>query len=126
MKIRLLDDSIRIRISRGELDTLASKGAIKSHTSFPSGELRYQIVVEEDSSISLSASETGATIRMGISSEKIDMMVGTDSVGFDFYAENSSGGQIKCLFEKDYTCGAPRGEDESDLFPNPNENSKFC
>ena len=44
MKLRIRDNSIRLRLTRGEVDRLRDEGLVRASTSFPGGgEFRYEV-----------------------------------------------------------------------------------
>lgn len=119
MKVRLLNDSIRIRISQGELNELATGKSVVAKTHFPSANLSYKLsaIVGEKMQIDLS----NKCILLEIPSSMIQTLVDTDRVGYEHSIQIDQDTQLDVLFEKDFKCLTPRSEDESDLFNNPLE-----
>ena len=66
-----------------------------------------------------SYSEKG--IRIEIDQKTVNDWVNTDQVGFEGSFPLENGDKLSILVEKDFKCLTERIEDESDLFPNPNE-----
>lgn len=116
MKLRILDNTIRIRISRIELLSLRQGNAVTSQTIFPSGSLNLTVVANsEDYS---NADFDGQTIQISIPSTQIIHLNDSDQVGLEF-SVLSSNEPLTVIFEKDFKCLTDRDEDESHLFENP-------
>ena len=120
MKLRIRDNSVRLRLSQGEVEQLQSEGLVGGCTEFPGGRSFVYEVESSPASVTPAAhfSENRLTVRLPetvvlawAKSEQVSM-AGEQRLG--------DGGFLKLLVEKDFRCLAPRqGEDESDMFPNP-------
>ena len=119
MKLRIKGDSLRLRLSQGEMRTLAERGEVEDRVSFPGGAaLRYRLRVDQKSD----------AISVNYASNLIDVLVpralserwcGTDLVTLSA-SQPLAAGELRLVLEKDWACLAPReGEDESDNFPHP-------
>jgi len=122
MKLRLLDDSIRLRLSRTEVSAAEDDGVVEGQTRFPDGSAFHFV---------LQGSPTGDTAMFSDGR----MVIGLSAAAIADWASNDSavslraelplpdGTRLKVLVEKDFQCVTPRGdEDQSDLFPNPEAN----
>jgi hypothetical protein len=121
MKLRLLDDSIRLRLSRGEVTAIAEHGIVEGQTRFPDGSV-FTFSLEapkHDSGASASFADRRMVVKL--SAPKIAAWANDDAaVSIAEELELPLGGQLKLLVEKDFRCLTPRGdEDQSDLFQNP-------
>lgn len=119
MKLRIRGDSLRLRLSQGEMRALEERGEVEDRISFPGGAaLRYRLRVDNAKDV----------ISAGYGSNLIDILVpralserwwGTDLVTLSA-SQPLAGGELRIVLEKDWACLAPReGEDESDNFPHP-------
>ena len=121
MKLRLLEDSIRLRLSRSEVGTAADNGVVECRTRFPDGtEFTYALEAEpEAQSASASYEQNRMTVRLPAA--QVSAWASDDeAVSLRGELELASGDKLKLLVEKDFQCLTPRGdEDQSDLFPNP-------
>ena len=119
MKLRIKGDSLRLRLTQGEMRTLAERGAVEDRISFPGGAaLTYRLRVNDDSS-EISASYKMNLIDILISRPHAERWYGTDLVSLSA-SQPIAGGELHLVLEKDWACLAPReGEDESDNFPHP-------
>jgi hypothetical protein len=119
MKLRIKGDSLRLRLTQGEMRALAEQGEVEDRISFPGGTmLRYRLRVDIECS----------NISIGYASDLIDIKVpkplserwcGTDLVTLSA-SQTTGSGELRIILEKDWACLAPReGEDESDNFRHP-------
>ena len=120
MKLRIRDNSIRLRLTRGEVDQLADKGVVQAITSFPGGrEFRYE-VESSPASVNPGAflSDNKVTVRLPESA--VRAWAASEQVSLTGEQNHENGEQLSILVEKDFACLAPReGEDESDMYPHP-------
>ena len=120
MKLRIRDNSIRLRLTRGEVDQLADEGVVQAITSFPGGrEFRYE-VESSPASVNPGAflSDNKVTVRLPESA--VRAWAASEQVSLTGEQNHKNGEQLSILVEKDFACLAPReGEDESDMYPHP-------
>ena len=119
MKLRIKGDSLRLRLSQGEMRTLAERGEVEDRVSFPGGAaLRYRLRVDQNSS-AISANYASNLIDILVPSALSERWCGTDLVTLSA-SQPLATGELRLVLEKDWACLAPReGEDESDNFPHP-------
>jgi hypothetical protein len=117
MKIRILNDSIRLRLSQTEVRQLAEEGLVSARTNFM--ELmsdRFVYSVEKNGSEGIGASFEGGHMRIFANQDMVDEWASTDRISM-----KEEDRPLRITIEKDFKCKTDRGEDESDLFPNGNE-----
>jgi hypothetical protein len=121
MKLRLLDDSIRLRLSRGEVTTADEHGVVEGQTRFPDGSVFTFALEALEGSSKPSAAYTNDRLVVRLPAAEIAAWAGDDSaVSLAGELELPLGGPLKLLVEKDFRCLSPReGEDQTDLFTNP-------
>jgi len=123
MKIRIRGNSIRMRLSRTEVDTLVTEGYIEERTEFNSGVLLYALQ-KKDGIDKLTADFTDNTITMYIPDTLVTDWNKNETVGFDNKLTLINGNVLSLLVEKDFKCiDSDTTEDQSDNFDNP---SKSC
>ncbi len=124
MKLRILDDSIRLRLSRSDVVAVDEKGVVDGRTRFPDGSVFTYVLVASSSGEDPSAAFENGRLVVTLPAADINAWAGDDeavSLGNDL--ELGDGQQLKLLVEKDFQCVTPReGEDQSDLFVNPEAN----
>ncbi|HEY6484493.1 MAG TPA: hypothetical protein VIY54_13295, partial [Steroidobacteraceae bacterium] len=119
MKLRIKGDSLRLRLSQGEMRALADSGEVADHISFPGGmALTYRLRMDRNIA-SISASYASDLIDIRVPRELSERWCGTDLVTLSA-SQPLAAGELRIVLEKDWACLAPReGEDESDNFPHP-------
>ena len=119
MKLRIRDNSVRLRLTRGEVDQLRDDGLVCARTTFPGGR-EFQYTVESSpASVKPGAflSECVITVRL----PETSVLAWANSEQVSITGEQLlDDDKLVILVEKDFACLAPRdGEDESDMYPHP-------
>ncbi len=117
MKLRIVDDSLRLRLTRSEVALIERGLSVESHTHFPGGALAYTLEVADVPRIS--ARFKAGHIRVTLPrTAALPWAAGND---ISLRGEQAlDRGVLGILVEKDFTCVEPRaGEDQSDLYQNP-------
>jgi len=119
MKLRIRGNSLRIRVSKAELTRIAESGAAEDSVRFsPQTELRYRVEVKPTGAVE--ADFRAALLRVIVPRQEVDRWLAPEQVSIEGRQAIGGGDDLRILVEKDYTCLAPRGdEDDSDLFANP-------
>lgn len=115
MKLRIRGNSIRLRLTRGEVDQAGAGKSVRETVNFgPEGKsLGYVLEVREHGPFT--ASFDGEQIVVSVPMAETSEWAATDRVGLE--AESNG---LRVLIEKDFACLSPRrGEDETDMFENP-------
>jgi hypothetical protein len=120
VKLRLLDDSIRLRLSQGEVQTAEQSGSVEARTRFPGGKALI-VALESTDATKASASLEDNRLVVGLPAPEIAQWANDDAaVSLHGEVVLADGSQLTLLVEKDFRCITPReDEDQSDLFPNP-------
>ena len=121
MKLRILDDSLRLRLPHGEVRQLRDTGRVEAAIRFgpgPEQRLVYALVAVPDAQ-RISATLTDREIAVHLPRALVHAWADGDQVSL--HAEQSLGeGTLQILVEKDFKCLTPRpGEDDYDGFANP-------
>src|SRR5678815_1382392 len=113
MKLRLQRNSVRLRLTRSEVERLRDIGLVEESVDFGGGDvLSYRL------QSGLEPEPVGAAFRQGIvtvsvSAQTAQAWAGSDDVGI--YAQS---GALSISIEKDFRClTLPRGEQEADAYP---------
>ena len=127
MKLRIRDNSIRIRLTRTEVDSLRSQGIVAAATGFPGGR-EFQYRVESSPAIvNPSAFFSDNTISIRLPEAAVLAWATTEQVSMPGEQVLDDGTKLTILVEKDFACLAPReGEDESDMYPHPDAGTSTC
>ena len=122
MKIRICANSIRIRLSKPEVEKLSTKGFLEDKTSF--GATYFSYAVERKAGIkTLSANYDQSKITLMVPETLVKDWPENTVVGFDSHQAVSDTETLYLLLEKDFKCLDHTLEDQSDNFENPN---KIC
>ena len=120
MKLRVLDNSIRLRLTRSEVDAIGGDGVVRGRVRF-AGNNTFVYMLESSSTIvkpEAYVSNNVLTVRV----PQMDIRRWARSEEISIQSEQllDDGDHLKILVEKDFHCLSPReGEDESDMFPHP-------
>jgi hypothetical protein len=119
MKLRIRGNALRVRLSRGEVQSLAEQGVVEDRLEFPGGgRLVYRLRAEKNIT-GISAGYSGNIIEVLVPETLAGQWCGTDLVTLTGL-QPVAAGELRVVVEKDFACLAPRdGEDESDNFPHP-------
>lgn len=127
MKLRIRDNSVRLRLMRGEVDTLRDDGIVRARTAFPGGG---EFVYEVESSpaiVNPGAFLSGSKITVRLPESHVREWADSEQVSIAGEQRHKNGETLDILVEKDFACLAPReGEDESDMFPHPQAGEAEC
>jgi hypothetical protein len=120
MKLRIKGDSVRLRLTRGEVSTLQATGLLEDRTRFaPGGTLTYR-VREDRAARELGAAFEGAVIEVRVPAKALQDWAGSETEVTLAGVQRSGDAELAIVVEKDFACLTPRpDEDESDNFPHP-------
>jgi hypothetical protein len=120
MKLRLLDDSIRLRLSRSEVLAAQERGIVESQTRFPDGSVFTYALEAAKNATDASAVHARDRLVVKLPAREISAWADDDAaVSLRGEVRLPDGGHLKLLVEKDFKCVSPRDdEDQSDLFQN--------
>ena len=121
MKLRLLDDSIRLRLSHSDVVAAEQQGIVEGRTCFPNGST-FTFVLAASSQGSAGASYAENRMVVSLPADEISAWANDDeAVSLRGELKLVSGGHLAWLVEKDFQCLTDRPEeDQSELFTNPN------
>ncbi len=118
MKIRIKGNSLRYRLTKSEVSTLAEQGSIEEKTEFPGNTLTYAITASALGE--LIAEFKQSTITLNIPKDTLARWANTDQVGIESHMPLPDGSSFFLLLEKDFKCiDVNANEDQSDFFENP-------
>jgi hypothetical protein len=118
MKLRIRGNSIRLRLSQGEVERFARDGKVEESVEFAPGTRLFTYALEsDDRREEVVAEYADDRLCIYVPGQVAKDWVGSEQVGFGS-SEGGVGPGI--MVEKDFACLTPRaGEDESDMFPHP-------
>ena len=118
MKIRIKDNSVRLRLTRTEVEKFGQEKYIECKTEFGNASFIYAMRSEDVEEISADLADNKITMHIPISIA--ETFISTDVVGFHHEKVLTSGRKLFLLFEKDFKCiDGEVLEDQSDNYENP-------
>ena len=119
MKLRIRDNSLRVRVSRTELTQITKHGYLENTLEFsPGNHLSYRVDVVPNGPAQ--AIYKNHCIQIALPSHKVDYWNQVDQVSIGFQLPLGEDKQLVVLVEKDFQCLNPReGDEDADSFPNP-------
>jgi hypothetical protein len=123
MKLRLLDDSIRMRLSQGEVAAADRQGVVEARTRLPDGSTFTYVLEARAGAAGPDAAYADNRLVVGLPAAEISAWANDDTaVSLQGDLTLPGGGALTLLVEKDFRCLTPReGEDQTDMFPNPEQ-----
>ena len=119
MKIRIKGNSIRFRLTRTEVGTLALHGYLEEKTEFAANEFIYAIETRNDIK-ELSAEMVGNKLSMFVSEQMAKEWATNAIVGYDHTVNTGASKSLFLLLEKDFKCiDGKEAEEEPDTYDNP-------
>jgi hypothetical protein len=128
MKLRILNNSLRLRLSQNEVDQLYNTGLLESSMAFGTGnDDNFKYTLQTTETEDAGAQFTGNRLIVIIPLELVNSWAVSDQVTIDYLQHNGDNEDLRILVEKDFKCLTKRpGVDESDLFPHPESGHKSC
>ena len=127
MKLRIRDNSIRLRLTRGEVDSLQAEGLVSARTGFPGGRSFSYLVESSPASVKLAAYFSDNIVTVRIPETAVLAWATSEQISIGGEQLLDDGETLSILVEKDFACLAPReGEDEADMYPHPEADGAGC
>ncbi len=127
MKLRIRDNSIRLRLTRTEVQTVHHDGLVRGRVQFAGSNAFDYVLESSPATVRTEAHVSNNVLTVRVPQMDITHWAESDEVSIVSEQGLDNGEHLKILVEKDFACLAPRdGEDESDMFPNPDAASKSC
>lgn len=122
MKLRILNNSVRLRLTRSEVASAAAGDPIEAACQFGPGEqhtLKYRVMAHPDAD-GIEASFEAGVVTVAVPRDRLLRWATSDAIGMRREAREAPSPSPSLLIEKDFACLKPReGEEDSDTFPNP-------
>lgn len=122
MKLRIKGDSLRLRLTQGEVRQLEEQGAVEDCVRFGGGAQMVYRIKSHPSSTALSASYADGALEVRLPAAATLLWCRSNEVTLAGAQPVAADAELRIVVEKDFACLTAReGEDESDNFPNPNQ-----
>ncbi len=116
-----------MRLTRGEVDAARETGVVNSSTGFPGGRQFNYSIESSPASVNPAAFYSDNEITVRLPETMVLAWATTEQVSIEGEQLLDDGQKLSILVEKDFACLAPRpGEDESDMYPNPDVDTAAC
>ena len=127
MKLRILDSSIRFRLTQSEVDAVNSDGLVTSTVRFTGGKT-FEYVLQSCRIAQMPQADISTNqLVVRVPRSTILSWVSSDQVSIRSTQVVDDGAELKILVEKDFQCLSPReDEDESDMYPHPATGEDSC
>ena len=120
MKLRIKGNSIRLRLTRSEVERLGIEGSIFESVHFGTGSAPFDYELRTTGDNKVSASFIGRGIVVSLPTSEADQWINSGKVGIEAFQPIDAASDLRILIEKDFACLIPgSAEDESGAFPNP-------
>lgn len=124
MKLRIRDNSVRVRLTQSEVARLAVGERIEQVTEFAGGA---RLISSVESAAKLSAGRAvyeNNCVGVMLPAEMVKRWAESEEVSIEAEQRNEDGGCLKILIEKDFECLHSRAEGDSDAYPNPRQKGR--
>ena len=119
MKIRIKGNSIRLRLSKSDIQQLRETGNILERT-VVSGESVFSYTLEHRAeAATIGASFSAGQLTIWLPSSEAFRLTDTAEMGVEGYHANGEADGLFLLIEKDLQCLENSREDQSDMYDNP-------
>lgn len=121
MKLRILGNSIRLRLTRADVALFSRSGRVEETLEYgteSTQRLTYGLESSISGAVSLDVEPNRITVRAPRS--VVNDWIETDRVGFEAMCASGGGNPISVLVEKDFQCSHGAADDPN-RYPNPHE-----
>lgn len=118
MKIRIRGNSVRLRLTRTEVETFCRDGVYTEQTQFNTHIFTYRLCAKEGIT-GLQATFDDETISVFLPAAECEVWADSPRVGYENTVPLENGYELYLLVEKDFVCMDETVEDQSDNYPNP-------
>ena len=119
MKLRIKDNSLRLRLTQSEVIQFGREGEIMSSMHLPDG-TRFTYVLQSSIEKEIDVFLDKFTLKVLIPEKEVHDWVETENVGIEKSIPIGNGDLLRIWVEKDFKCLTVRPhEDETDHFENP-------
>ena len=127
MKLRVRDNSIRLRLTQAEVELVRADGLVRGRVPL-AGSNNFEYVLESSpATVKSEAHISNNVLTVRVPEAEILSWSDSDEVSISATQLVDGGDELTILVEKDFACLAPRdGEDETDMYPHPEADGEGC
>lgn len=117
MKMRCVQNSIRLRLRKSEIEALGKGATIIEEVGFPgeTSSLGFSLKMADKTS-DIQATYVDHQIQITIPQTQASNWINSNQVGIETFLSLQNAQQLQVLIEKDFPCKDRESEDKSDLF----------
>ncbi len=120
MKLRILGDSLRLRLSKRDVAQFSETGRVEDSIHFGSGSMMVYALEHGDDVAGLEATFSGRAIAVRMPTSMARTWADTEQVSLTGEQSLQGEATLSLLVEKDFKCAIPRaGEEDYDGFEHP-------
>ena len=120
MKLRVLDNSIRLRLTRGEVTAIGDDSVVRGRVRFTGNNTFVYMLESSPTTVRPEAHVSNNVLTVRVPQVDIRRWARSEEISIQSEQLLDDGDHLKILIEKDFHCLSPReGEDASDMFPPP-------
>ena len=119
MKLRIQANSVRVRLTQGEVRTLAQGQGVEQTTRFSPASAVVTRIETAAQTPSVAARFDGRRLTLSISLELVRRWADTEEVGIEGEQSIGEDQWLHILIEKDFECLHSGKDQNIDVFPNP-------
>lgn len=120
MKLRVRGDSLRFRLTQGEVARLLAGNRVSESVHFADGDVLTYSLQASENAAQAGAHFNGREINVDLPQAAVSRWASGDDVGIEAAQPIGGGKRLHIVVEKDFRCLQPRPEeDERDNFPHP-------
>jgi len=120
MKLRIKGDSLRLRLTKGEVSQLAESGVVEDRVRFGAGAALVYRLRTDAAANDITASFAQGAVEVQLPDKSAKQWASSNEVTLAGNQPLGAADELRIVVEKDFACLAPReNEDESDNFENP-------
>jgi hypothetical protein len=116
LKLRILDNSIRLRLTRTEVDTVKTDGLVRGRVRFAGSNTFDYVLESSPATVKPEAHISNNCLTVRVPQMDIGQWADSEQVSISSDQNLDDGEQLKIL----------DGEDESDMFPHPDKDTGTC
>ena len=122
MKLRIRGNSVRMRVTKSEVENLRAGGTISESTDFGTSEAKFRYELSVGTVQVPQAEFKDNCIRVLIPENDARVWMNSEDVSIESMQPIGVNRFLTILVEKDFACSMPReGVEDVDAFPNPSE-----
>jgi hypothetical protein len=127
LKLRVLDNSIRLRLTQSEVQKISTDGLVRGRVRFAGSHTFDYVLESSPATVAPEAHISNNVLTVRVPTMDITQWADSEKVSIDSEQVLDDGERLRILVEKDFHCLSPReGEDESDMYPHPQAGSERC